>query len=575
MIVRNEVRVIERCLASVRDCISHWVVVDTGSTDGTQDRVREALRGIPGTLHERPWVDFAHNRNEALEYARGKADWVLVIDADEVLVSADGFTWPALTHDAYRVEMRHLDVSYERTLLVKNTGEWRYRGVLHETMIPPPGRTVGRLRGLTNVPRQDGARSTDPNKYKRDALVLEAALLDEPDNDRYVFYLAQSHRDAGAYARALEHYRRRVRMGGDPEEVWYALYQSALMQSALGEPWEQVLAALLEAYARGPHRAEPLYRIAAHYSQRRERALADLFAREAAQIPAPETGLFVERDVYEYRIPFESALCQARAGQHGEAIRLFNRIMSIPGVAPDIYVQSLEQRRVSVAAYPRAAAGAGDLREPRVVVCVPFEQPGHFLDNCVDSLLAQRGVDLRIVFFDNASADGSRAAIPVGDPRVTVMSSPRPLTTTAIIQAVVTEQCGPDDVFALLDGRDWLAHDHALATVARLYAATDCRVLYGQYREANGRMGRAEPYADAIAFVQLERARFPHGIMTFQAGLYQELARESEALAWDDECSRIEPVLRRAGFARVRFHDEALVVSNTDAARRRPSDYRA
>ena len=66
MIVKNEAHVIRRCLDSVRPFIDCWVIVDTGSTDGTQELIREVMRDIPGELRERPWKNFAHNRNEAL-----------------------------------------------------------------------------------------------------------------------------------------------------------------------------------------------------------------------------------------------------------------------------------------------------------------------------------------------------------------------------------------------------------------------------------------------------------------------------------------------------------------------------
>lgn len=67
MIVKNEAPVIARCLASVRPLIDYWLIVDTGSTDGTQDLVREILHDVPGMLYERRWHDFATNRNEALD----------------------------------------------------------------------------------------------------------------------------------------------------------------------------------------------------------------------------------------------------------------------------------------------------------------------------------------------------------------------------------------------------------------------------------------------------------------------------------------------------------------------------
>ena len=102
MIVKNEAHVIERCLASVRPWIDSWVIVDTGSTDGTQELIRKTLDDIPGEVVERLWVNFSVNRTEALHLAGTRADYVLIIDADEVLEANEGFSMPALTDDAGR-----------------------------------------------------------------------------------------------------------------------------------------------------------------------------------------------------------------------------------------------------------------------------------------------------------------------------------------------------------------------------------------------------------------------------------------------------------------------------------------
>src|SRR5579872_2737177 len=81
MIVKDESEVIERSLSSIKHLIDYWVIVDTGSTDGTQTIIKKFLKGIPGELHERKWVDFAQNRNEALDLAKNKGDYLLFIDA--------------------------------------------------------------------------------------------------------------------------------------------------------------------------------------------------------------------------------------------------------------------------------------------------------------------------------------------------------------------------------------------------------------------------------------------------------------------------------------------------------------
>ncbi|MEO1003981.1 MAG: glycosyltransferase [Cyanobacteria bacterium J06638_7] len=80
MVVRNEARRLEPCLASVADFVQEMVLLDTGSTDATV-AIAERCGAV---VHHLPWPgDFAPARNEALRHVRG--DWVLVLDADEQL----------------------------------------------------------------------------------------------------------------------------------------------------------------------------------------------------------------------------------------------------------------------------------------------------------------------------------------------------------------------------------------------------------------------------------------------------------------------------------------------------------
>jgi glycosyltransferase involved in cell wall biosynthesis len=73
MIVRNEAHIIHELIEAVAPHVDCWVIVDTGPDDGTQKIIRRlmAKRGIPGELHEKSWLDFGHNRSEAMTLAQG------------------------------------------------------------------------------------------------------------------------------------------------------------------------------------------------------------------------------------------------------------------------------------------------------------------------------------------------------------------------------------------------------------------------------------------------------------------------------------------------------------------------
>ena len=133
MIVKDEIEVLEECFASCRELIDYWVICDTGSTDGTQELIRRELVDIPGELHERPWVDFGHNRSELMALARGKADYLLLLDADWV-IDALPEQLANLTADAYLVRFG-TGVDFYRKTLVSGRLDWRFIGAVHEYIV--------------------------------------------------------------------------------------------------------------------------------------------------------------------------------------------------------------------------------------------------------------------------------------------------------------------------------------------------------------------------------------------------------------------------------------------------------
>lgn len=320
MIVKNEAHVICRCLASVKPFIDYWVIVDTGSSDGTQELIQDTLKDLPGELYERPWKDFGHNRTEALRLAQGRADYLFIIDADEVVVTPSGFQMPALSADGYLLLHSDASISYWRLGMVASSLNWYYVGVLHEYLTCDMDYHSELLPGLKVVGYYDGGRNTDPiQKYVNDARILEQALQDEPDNTRYIFYLAQSYRDSTQLEKSLHTYQRRVDMGGWAEEVWYALYEIAMLSERLGFEAATVVDRYLQAYQFRPQRAEPLGQLARFYRQRNQYALSHLFAARAIAIPKPTDSLFLDNSYYDWLNSDEYAIASYWIGDYQES----------------------------------------------------------------------------------------------------------------------------------------------------------------------------------------------------------------------------------------------------------------
>jgi len=347
MIVKNESKVIERCLASILPVIDYWVIVDTGSTDGTQDKIKKFFDnvGIPGELHERTWKNFGHNRSEALElaYANKDIDYCLMIDSDEVLVFDPGFDpdkfKDSLTADLYNVFAFYGNTRYHRPQLTSNKLRYYYRGVLHEYVdCHDEIKTRDFAKGFTNTPIQDGARSQNPTKYADDAKAFEEALkgeVDPKDFNRYHFYLAQSYRDSQQWEKSLEAYLKRASLGGWNEEVFYSLFQVGRIREILKHSIDDIVASYFQAFQAAPWRAESLWAAArvCRLSGRFDQAYR--FAKQAAKIKYPEGALFVAQPVYDWMILDEYSIASYWTENYREASAASMRLLQENRFPPD------------------------------------------------------------------------------------------------------------------------------------------------------------------------------------------------------------------------------------------------
>lgn len=211
MIVKDEAATLGTCLASVRGLVDEIVVVDTGSSDATLTIARAA----GARVEVFPWCDdFAAARNAALSYCT--ADWVLVLDADEVLdpVAFDLRTLLAEGPAIYTLDIVS-DIGPVGTIesrtprLFPRAKHIRWHGTIHENPVDETGTLQPEpLAGLTI--RHSGYRPEvveAKGKTQRNVALLQTSIANDPHNAQKRLYLAQVYHQARNYQAAIEQAR--------------------------------------------------------------------------------------------------------------------------------------------------------------------------------------------------------------------------------------------------------------------------------------------------------------------------------------------------------------------------------
>lgn len=311
MIIKNESRSLQATLDSVRGVCDRFTIVDTGSTDGSIDILQKALsEGWSGEIIEAPFVDYATTRNFALDQAKGKSVFTLMLSGDETIVNGEALrAFCEENRDgsegAYSMEIEFSHDSWYTVRLARDSAGWRYRGAVHEIMVSPEGFSapirVPKAKIFHDTSRRDAKSMT--STWQKHLEILRAEAQKNPEDSRTQFYLAQTLECLGMLSQARKAYKRRAAMKvGFDQETYEAKFRLARVMEALHIPWDQVHAAYLDAYRYRPSRAEPLYYLAKHYRETEDLAQAFIFGLAAMQTPYPTNEiLFVQSDVYRWK----------------------------------------------------------------------------------------------------------------------------------------------------------------------------------------------------------------------------------------------------------------------------------
>jgi glycosyltransferase involved in cell wall biosynthesis len=334
MIVKNESRIITRLFDTVLPIIDYWIISDTGSTDNTPQIIEEYFnkKNIPGKIYYHQWKNFGHNRDLALKCAQNSEfdfDYMLLLDADMKLVISPAFDKNKLTDGVYSIKQGSSSLSYYNVRLIKKKLNARCVCPTHEYYDIKGDYRHGYLTDLFIDDIGDGGAKSD--KYERDIRLLKAGIEEEPNNERYYFYLARSYECIRDNENAIKYYKERIAKGGWQEEVWYSYFSIGNIYNNMNEH-EKAVYNYLAAFNVNQFRIENIYRIIEIYRKKGQYFLAKVFIDIADTILksgkiVESSILFMEPHIYRYMIDYEKSIIAYYLNSKESGLKISNNLV--------------------------------------------------------------------------------------------------------------------------------------------------------------------------------------------------------------------------------------------------------
>ena len=268
MIVKNEENHLEKCFSSVQGLVDEIIVVDTGSTDNT----KQIISQFTDKVYNFTWNDdFAAARNESLKHATG--DWVLVLDADEVINKKDfSELLESLQNpntSAYQIltrnysnnssisgwrpvkEQSHFTNSAQgwypslKVRLFRNNKNYSFVGKIHEMIDEKIKENAGNIR-LLKIPVHHYGTLKEKSKKTEKYLEISKQKINENPGDAKTYYeLGIQHKELGEFELAEEAFKQSLSLnpGHLPPKLNLAVVQQK--QNKLDEAienYQQILA---------------------------------------------------------------------------------------------------------------------------------------------------------------------------------------------------------------------------------------------------------------------------------------------------------------------------------------------
>jgi tetratricopeptide (TPR) repeat protein len=321
IMVKNAGPIFETVLRENLPIIDRWTILDTGSTDGTQDIVRRVLNVKKGNLYEEPFINFRDSRNRCLDLAGKHCKYLLMLDDTYALrndlrqflntVRGDQFA------SSYSLLIKSDDTEYYSNRITMSERELRYIYTIHEVIQFEKNKenvVIPKNAAYIHDHRADYMEKRTMDRKQYDLKLLYDMVKEDPNNPRHYYYLAQTYNLLEDYDNAAIWFHTRAvsKLEGHIQEAvdsWFEL--GRIYNFKLNRPWEECMKCYEECYKMDPTRPEALYFIGIHYYLEEQKEVAFDYFKRAFTLGYPVHAQFSLKPtlVFHYLPKFLAELC--------------------------------------------------------------------------------------------------------------------------------------------------------------------------------------------------------------------------------------------------------------------------
>lgn len=348
IMVKNAGPIFEQVLTENLSIVDRWTVLDTGSTDGTQDIVRKVFAGKKGTLYEEPFINFRESRNRCLDLAGRSCKYLVMLDDTYVLrnnlrgfldtIRGDQFA------TSYSLLIKSDDVEYYSNRVTMSEKALRYIYTIHEVIQDTDNKenvVIPKDAAYVHDHRADYMEKRTMDRKRYDLQLLHDMVRDDPTNPRHYYYLAQTYNLLEEYELAAFWFKKRAftdLKGHEQEAVDSCFELARIYNFKLNKPWNECKPFYEQAWRMDQSRPDALYFLGIHYHLESDNKVSFGYFKKAFELGYPIHAQFSLKPTLSFHFlpKFLAPLCyEERDWQLG--LDVCERFMANNGPEADGY----------------------------------------------------------------------------------------------------------------------------------------------------------------------------------------------------------------------------------------------